>query len=180
MSGLQVVDLADRPLEQARHEVLAAAVQVGDVRDRERSCCSDGADMPRVVGRPGRALPCVVRRKCLISRHIAGDPPRFANEAELECAKILDFYGVPWDYEPRTFVLEQDEDGPRRRGVHARLLPPRAGPLHRDDGDEAVARDPQEPQAPQAARQYPEVKVKLFYKRDIERLAQRYGSKLAS
>ena len=37
--------------------------------------------------------------------------PRFANEAELEYAKILDYYGVPWLYEPRTFVLERDEDG---------------------------------------------------------------------
>jgi hypoxanthine phosphoribosyltransferase len=27
---------------------------------------------------------------------------------------------------------------------------------------------------------HPDVKVKLFYKRDIERLAQRYGLKLAS
>ena len=33
---LQVVDLADRPLEQSRDEVLAAAVEVGQVRDRER------------------------------------------------------------------------------------------------------------------------------------------------
>ena len=40
---------------------------------------------------------------------------------------------------------------PRRRGVHARLLPPRAGSLPRGDGDEAVARHPQEPQAAQAA-----------------------------
>ena len=39
------------------------------------------------------------------------DPPRFVNEAELEYAKILDYYGIPWMYEPRTFVLERDEDG---------------------------------------------------------------------
>ena len=38
-------------------------------------------------------------------------PPRFVNEVELECAKMLDFYGVPWEYEPHTFVLEEDEDG---------------------------------------------------------------------
>src|SRR5204862_5322904 len=37
--------------------------------------------------------------------------PRFANDAELECAKILDYHGVPWNYEPRTFVLEEDEEG---------------------------------------------------------------------
>ena len=39
------------------------------------------------------------------------EAPRFANDAERECAKVLDFYGVPWDYEPRTFVLEQDDQG---------------------------------------------------------------------
>ena len=39
------------------------------------------------------------------------EPPRFANEAERECAKVLDFYGVPWEYEPHTFVLEEDADG---------------------------------------------------------------------
>ena len=33
---LQVVDLADRPLQQARDEVLPAAMEVGQVRDRER------------------------------------------------------------------------------------------------------------------------------------------------
>ena len=37
--------------------------------------------------------------------------PRFANRAELECAKLLDYYGVPWDYEPTTFVLETDDEG---------------------------------------------------------------------
>src|SRR5437667_11936198 len=40
----------------------------------------------------------------------AGEPA-FANRAELECAKVLDYYGVPWEYEPTTFVLEEDEDG---------------------------------------------------------------------
>ena len=32
--------------------------------------------------------------------------PRFANDVELECAKLLDYYRVPWDYEPTTFVLD--------------------------------------------------------------------------
>ena len=39
------------------------------------------------------------------------EPPRFANDVELECAKVLDYYGVPWEYEPRTFVLERDAEG---------------------------------------------------------------------
>ncbi len=37
--------------------------------------------------------------------------PRFVNEAELEYAKILDYYGIPWLYEPHTFVLARAEDG---------------------------------------------------------------------
>ncbi len=81
--------------------------------------------------------------------------PRFANQAELECAKILDFHGVPWDYEPTDVRARARRGRPRGRGVLARLLPPRAGPLHRDHGDEAVARHPQEPQAAQAQAEVP-------------------------
>ena len=39
------------------------------------------------------------------------EPPRFANRIELECARILDWYGVAWDYEPTSFVLERDDEG---------------------------------------------------------------------
>src|SRR5204863_3772219 len=42
-----------------------------------------------------------------------------------------------------------------RGGVHARLLPPGAGPLPRGHRDEAVARDPQEPEAAQAEAPLP-------------------------
>ena len=38
-------------------------------------------------------------------------PPRFVNAAERECAYILDWYGIPWEYEPRSFVLERDAEG---------------------------------------------------------------------
>jgi hypoxanthine phosphoribosyltransferase len=37
-------------------------------------------------------------------------PVRFAHESEEEFARILDFYGVSWEYEPRSFVL-REEDG---------------------------------------------------------------------
>src|SRR5438552_18135570 len=43
--------------------------------------------------------------------YCGGEPPVFQNEAELECAKILDYYAVPWEYEPHTFILEQDDQG---------------------------------------------------------------------
>ena len=36
---------------------------------------------------------------------------RFAHESEEEFARILDFYGVPWQYEPRMFPLRHADDG---------------------------------------------------------------------
>ena len=38
-------------------------------------------------------------------------PPHFAHPAEEIFAQILDFYGLEWQYEPRTFPLEWDEQG---------------------------------------------------------------------
>jgi hypoxanthine phosphoribosyltransferase len=37
-------------------------------------------------------------------------PVRFAHSSEEEFARILDFYGVAWEYEPRSFTL-REEDG---------------------------------------------------------------------
>lgn len=34
-------------------------------------------------------------------------PVRFAHESEEEFARLLDFYGVAWQYEPRTFTLRE-------------------------------------------------------------------------
>jgi len=31
--------------------------------------------------------------------------------SERDFAKVLDFYGVAWRYEPRTFILAEDDDG---------------------------------------------------------------------
>ena len=36
---------------------------------------------------------------------------RFAHNSERQFAKLLDFYGISWQYEPTTFVLEWDRQG---------------------------------------------------------------------
>jgi hypothetical protein len=35
----------------------------------------------------------------------------FAHPVERELAAIFDEHGIPWEYEPRTFVLERDAHG---------------------------------------------------------------------
>ena len=38
----------------------------------------------------------------------------FAHESEEKIAQLLDFYGIKWEYEPTTFVLERDSAGQPR------------------------------------------------------------------
>jgi hypoxanthine phosphoribosyltransferase len=35
----------------------------------------------------------------------------FAHPVERELARVFDEAGIPWEYEPTTFVLERDADG---------------------------------------------------------------------
>jgi hypoxanthine phosphoribosyltransferase len=108
------------------------------------------------------------------------EPPRFANAAELEYAKIIDYYGVPWMYEPTTFVLERDEEG--------RVVEAFTPDFYLPDQDlfievtvmkqSLVTRKNRKLR--KLRQRYPEIRIKLFYKRDLERLAQRYGLRLAS
>jgi hypoxanthine phosphoribosyltransferase len=37
--------------------------------------------------------------------------PHFSHPSEAEFASLLDYYGIPWQYEPHTFVLEEDKEG---------------------------------------------------------------------
>ena len=106
--------------------------------------------------------------------------PRFANRAELECAKLLDYYGVPWDYEPRTFVLETDDDG----RVTEAFTPDFYLPEQDLYLEVTVMKQPLVTRKNRKLRKlrerYPGVTAKLFYKRDFERLATRLRVDLAS
>jgi hypoxanthine phosphoribosyltransferase len=103
------------------------------------------------------------------------EPPRFVNEAEFEYAKILDYYGVPWLYEPRTFVLERDLTG---RVVEA-FTPDFYLPEQDLYLEVTVMKQSLVTRKNRKLRRlrelYPEVRIKLFYERDFERLAARYG-----
>ena len=108
------------------------------------------------------------------------DPPRFANGSSWSARKILDCYGVPWEYEPRTFVLERDEDG----RVTSAFTPDFYLPEQELYVEVTVMRQSLVTRKNRKLRELraplPGGAVKLFYRRDIERLAQRYRLRLAS
>src|SRR3954451_148646 len=107
-------------------------------------------------------------------------PPRFANPAELECAKVLDYYGVPWQYEPRTFVLEEDETGRTVQAFTPDFYLPEQDLYIEITMMKQSLVTRKNRKLRKLRERYPDVNVKLFYKRDIERLAERYRLDLAS
>ena len=112
--------------------------------------------------------------------YCGAEPPRFVNQAEIEVAKLLDYYGIRWEYEPRSFVLETDEEG--------RVIEAATPDFYLPDQDlylevttmkqSLVTRKNRKIR--KLRERYPDLNVKLFYKRDIERLAGKYGLDLAS
>ena len=106
--------------------------------------------------------------------------PRFANRIEFECAKILDFYGVPWQYEPHQFVLERDQQGRVTSAFTPDFyLPDQDLYLELTVMKQSLVTRKNRKLRKLRAR-YPDVKIKLFYKRDLERLAQHFRLDLAS
>lgn len=43
--------------------------------------------------------------------NITPPPKKFVHRIEEEFARILDYYGIRWQYEPKTFPLEWDKNG---------------------------------------------------------------------
>jgi hypoxanthine phosphoribosyltransferase len=112
--------------------------------------------------------------------YCGSEKPRFANDVEVECAKLLDYYRVPWDYEPRTFVLEQAEDGTVVEAFKPDFYLPEQD-LYLEVTVMKQSLVTRKNRKLRKLRElYPDVKVKLFYKRDIQRLAERYRLDLAS
>jgi hypoxanthine phosphoribosyltransferase len=103
------------------------------------------------------------------------DPPRFVNQAELEVARLLDYYRIPWAYEPHSFTLEEDSEG---RVIEAACpdfyLPEQDLYLEVTTMRQALVTRKNRKMRKLRER-YPDVKVRLFYKRDIERLVERFG-----
>ena len=103
------------------------------------------------------------------------EPPVFQNEAELECAKILDFYGVPWAYEPKTFVLEQDGDGRVLEAFTPDFYLPEQD-LYIEVTTMKQSLVTKKNRKMRRLRElYPDVRIKILYRRDIEALSDRYS-----
>jgi hypothetical protein len=101
--------------------------------------------------------------------------PAFAHEIEAEFARLLDYYGIDWQYEPKTFVLEQDGTGNVKEAFSPDFYLP-----HEDLFVELTTMRPKlitkKNRKIRRLRQiHPEVNIKLFKRSDLRDLMIKYG-----
>lgn len=99
--------------------------------------------------------------------------PGFAHPVEREFARILDEHGVPWEYEPRTFVLERHPDGT----ISEAFTPDFYLPEQDVFVETTVMKQRLTNRKNRKVRKLRErgVIVAVLYRRDILRLARRWG-----
>ena len=99
----------------------------------------------------------------------------FAHESELEFARFLDFYQIQWQYEPVCFPLERDASGRVTEsftpdfhlpglGLYIELTTMKQSLVTRKNRKLRRMRE-----------LYPEVRVKILYRKDFRRLLFKFG-----
>jgi hypothetical protein len=105
----------------------------------------------------------------------SGSPPRFAHESEAELARILDFYGVAWQYEPDVFPISWNADGAVIESFAPDFYLPEID-LYVELTTLKQSLVRKKNRKLRHLRQlYPEIRVKLFYARDFRALMVKYG-----
>ena len=99
----------------------------------------------------------------------------FAHNSERQFAKLLDFYQIDWEYEPRSFDIEWDENGE----VVKKFTPDFYLPAY-DLFIEITTLDQRlvtkkNRKVRRLRELYPDVKCKVFYERDYLNLLVKYG-----
>ena len=100
---------------------------------------------------------------------------RFAHNSERQFAKLLDFYGIAWEYEPRTFVLEWDrEDKPQQAFSPDFYLPAYDLFIEITTMNQKLVTKKNR-KARRLKELYPDIRIKVFYQRDYLNLLVKYG-----
>jgi len=100
---------------------------------------------------------------------------RFAHNSERQFAKLLDFYGIAWEYEPRTFVLETDREGNPAQAFSPDFYLPAYDLFIEITTLNQKLVTKKNRKIRRLRELYPDVKVKIFYQRDYQALLVKYG-----
>jgi hypothetical protein len=106
---------------------------------------------------------------------LPSDDVEFVHNSEHQLARLLDFYGIRWAYEPHTFVLERDADG----NVTEAFSPDFHLPEFDRYLEVTTSRQALVTRKNRKVRRvrecYPGIDVQVIYQRDYRHLLVRYG-----
>ena len=103
------------------------------------------------------------------------DWPRFAHASEQELARILDYYQVHWEYEPRTFPILWNLDGDVVESFAPDFyLPELDLYIELTTLRQSLVRKKNR-KLRRLRELYPMVRIKLFYGKDFRALLLKYG-----
>lgn len=114
-------------------------------------------------------------RPSRLPQPLPSDTTAFAHASERQFARLLDFYQIEWDYEPRSFDLESDGEG----NVIQRFTPDFYLPAYDLYIEITTLNQKLVTKKNRKVRRlrelYPEVNCKIFYQRDYLSLVTKYG-----
>jgi hypothetical protein len=107
--------------------------------------------------------------------HLTSDSVAFAHYSERQFARLLDFYQIEWDYEPRSFDIDWDAEG----NVTQRFTPDFYLPAYDVYIEITTLNQKLVTKKNRKVRRlrelYPDVRCKIFYQRDYLSLLVKYG-----
>jgi len=107
------------------------------------------------------------------------DTPRgnvvFSHPSEQEFAHILDFYQIPWEYEPRSFALAWDENGNVTEAFTPDFYLPEQDLYIELTTMEQHLITRKHRKLRRLRELYPEVKIKLINRHAFKQLMLKYG-----
>ena len=110
-----------------------------------------------------------------VEQPLQSETVSFAHASERQFARLLDFYQIDWEYEPRSFDLERDGDG----NVTQRFTPDFYLPAYDLYIEITTMNQRLVTKKNRKVRRllelYPDVKCKIFYQRDYLSLVTKYG-----
>lgn len=133
------------------------------------------AEAAQLLGHRAEISAWIERRGAEVSTERGAAAPGFVHPSEEELARVLDFYRIRWQYEPRSFPLAWDQAG--------RVTEAFTPDFHLPDLDlylelttlkQSLVTDKNR-KIRRFRELYPDIQLKVFYGRDFRSLVQKYG-----
>ena len=106
---------------------------------------------------------------------LPSDLVQFAHNSERQFARLLDFYQIEWQYEPRSFDIDWDRDGKPLQKFTPDFYLPQFDQFVEITTMSQKLVTKKNRKARRLRELYPDIKIKILYQRDYLNLLVKYG-----